>query len=176
MIRTLSMLALSLFALTANAKDTVVLCKNYDDYASRSAFDESFQRLMEQGYSPKLLAKTVKKSTLTYVGTGLRLGMGPKDRRIIAMGAVAGSPASRIELFEGRAWTVTSIDGVSSLEMDIEDARNLVRGSKTGTGVVLKLVRHSTPSEGREYTRYVERDRITIPVETTCYTFRLTKK
>lgn len=178
MIRLLATLALSICTLSVNAKDTVTLCEKSDDSASMKAFDNAVLDLTSQGYDLKVIKRSVKKSTKTYVGTGLRLGKGPEGRGIIAIGAVDGSPARQTGFFEQYDFKVMSIDGVSSIDMEMDDVQKLIIGSgKAGTGVVLELDRfYVDTGKGRTYTRYIERKRILIPVVTACLTIALTKK
>ncbi len=180
MVRLLSIFVLAASALTAHATETVVLCKNYVDPASRIAYDESIQSLMERGYTLNQVGKTIKKSTKIFVGTGLRLGMGPEGARVIVLDTVPGTPAARTEMFGGHSYysyVVRSINGISSIDMDVDEAVKLILGNKKArTGVTLILARHNTThGEGREYTRYIERQSYIIPGQTECLKFELTK-
>ncbi len=181
MIRFLSALVIPLCALSAHAKDTVVLCEKTDDPASELAFGKAVDDLISKGYELKGVGRTVKKSKETYVGTGLSLGMGPKGARVIAFNASRGSPAARTEMFGRHSYypyVVRSINGISSIDMDLDEAANLIRGNKkVGTGVVLVLARHNTPyGEGREYARFIERKSFSISVSVTCEKIEITKQ
>lgn len=132
--------------------------------AKEEAFFAKAEKLQKEGYVLRDFAQ--RKTTQSYIGTGLRLGH-LDELGIIktVIGTVPGSPAARTEFFD-QPYIIFEIDGKDVFWDDITKIREAIIGDgKANTGVTLTLQR---AEGGRDYVRFFERKRITLHSETVC--------
>ena len=105
-------------------------------------------------YEEKDLEDLNIKTTGEFSGVGLQIYM--YEGQLTVVGPIEGSPAFRAGIFTGDK--ITHIDGVSTDDMELKDATNLIRGEK-GTDVVLTIKKPITDAV-HDYT--INRDVIAI--------------
>ena len=105
-------------------------------------------------YEEKDLEDLNIKTTGEFSGVGLQIYM--YEGQLTVVGPIEGSPAFRAGIFTGDK--ITHIDGVSTDDMELKDATNLIRGEK-GTDVVLTIKKPITDAV-HDYT--INRDTIAI--------------
>ncbi|MFK0735553.1 MAG: carboxyl-terminal processing protease CtpB [Gloeotrichia echinulata GP01] len=140
------------------------------DYSSREeayvAIREALQRLGDpytRFMDPKQYEALTNQTSGEVSGIGIRMELNDKTKRLTVVEAIENSPALKAGIKAGDE--ILAIDGKSTLQMKVDDASKLIRGS-AGTPVTLRLGRSGQNEFDLKLTR------ATIEVPTVRYTLK----
>ncbi|MCM0592171.1 MAG: carboxyl-terminal processing protease CtpB [Gloeotrichia echinulata IR180] len=140
------------------------------DYSSREeayvAIREALQKLGDpytRFMDPKQYEALTNQTSGEVSGIGIRMELNDKTKRLTVVEAIENSPALKAGIKAGDE--ILAIDGKSTLQMKVDDASKLIRGS-AGTPVTLRLGRTGQNEFDLKLTR------ATIEVPTVRYTLK----